>query len=70
MFEIDSESSFDVITQQSTLPIAAGAYISMMISDHFISYVIFLGHTSFTNCPKRIVQTPSYHLMGHHHGSP
>jgi hypothetical protein len=37
MFEIDAHNFFDFGTQQSTLPVAAGAYISM-ISDHYMSH--------------------------------
>jgi hypothetical protein len=50
MSDIASEASFNVITQQSMLPIAVGAYISM-ISDHFMSYDRFFRPCKFYELP-------------------
>jgi len=57
MFEIDVQNLFYFGTQQSTLPVAARAFISM-ISDHYMSYDCFS-----LPCCKWIVHTPSFHLM-------
>ena len=62
MFDIGFEASFDFFTQQSTLPIAARSYISM-ISNHYMSYDRFSRPYKFYELPQ--VENPHTQFSSH-----
>ena len=62
MFDIDFEASLDFCTQQSTLPVAARAYLSM-ISNHFMSYEKFSRPYKFYELPQ--VESPHTQFSSH-----
>jgi hypothetical protein len=67
MFEIDVDNCFDVGSQQSMVPIAARAYMSML-SDCFMSYNRFLQPYKFyelplEDCPLTQFSSHVYHEM-------